>query len=729
MKLTPNRLALLICALFVVLSLTYARAVPLLEASDEAAHFLYTHHLLVDRGLPVISTREQIADEDDLARRWSVESHHPPLYYAIGALLISPTQRADLEAYLQPNPLIFLRGIMADNHNKWLHPLDANGDTALAIWILRGYSLALSVVTLWLIYQAATLAMGSTVGLIALLIAAHLPTLLNIGSSVNNDNLVTLLYTAGVYWTLRLWHQRAIRPRDILAISAILCAIALTKITGLTLFAVVYGGVLLGVWRGHYPLRAALQLIVISLGVAAVGAGWWYLRNWTLYGDPIASAMTATLWGREFAKPTESGDLLAELSRVGRSFWMMTGHLHQPVWGATWGYLYVALITVLGVAGIIRRRPRGDVLLLLGGVVVLLVTTLAVGTRSIDISYGRLLFPALVGFIPLMAFGWRQLLGRFAPLLVIPLAVWAWQFPLTTLPAAYPVLTPVATLPNDAVPVNVRAGDLAIVGYQAHTRTATAGDPLAFSLYLRGENPQNPALFVTVLDPITQTAYATSAIYPGGAPTDTRPNADTLYHAPIRLQLPDDLPVLSPRQLRLQLGWQAPLDTDYLPLTAGDNAPLDALVLDAAVLVDARYQPPVYPQAVEGVTFGDALRLSSYAVTQQDSALTVDLAWDVAAPLTGDWVLTVQLLDSTQTLIAQQDGAIAGYPSAAWQGGTRFTESRTLTLPDTLPAGAYHVWLGWYELADFTRLQVTVQEQDSERTANTLYLLETVTVR
>src|SRR5690606_3989644 len=155
-------------------------------------------------------------------------------------------------------------------------------------------------------------------------------------------------------------------------------------------------------------------------------------------------------------------------------------------------------------------------------------------TRSIDISYGRLLFPALIGFAPLLAFGLRTILRWFAPLLIVQLALFALFFALEDVPRAYPHLDQVAILPADTTPVNVSdganasGGGLTIVGDPSRTQTVAPGGGLDFDVYLTGTHDDNPALFLTVLDPLTEEALPTAAVYPGGAATDTLP-VGTLY--------------------------------------------------------------------------------------------------------------------------------------------------------------------------------------------------------
>jgi len=64
-------------------------------------------------------------------------------------------------------------------------------------------------------------------------------------------------------------------------------------------------------------------LIVISLLVSAVLAGWWYVRNLTLYGDPLAMQATLTIWSRGGMPITGS-----EIKGIWESIWMILGNFN-----------------------------------------------------------------------------------------------------------------------------------------------------------------------------------------------------------------------------------------------------------------------------------------------------------------------------------------------------------------------------------------------------------------
>jgi hypothetical protein len=722
---------------FALLVHSYAQATPIFEASDEAAHFLYIHTLIEQGQLPVILSREQIATAPTPAERWSIEAHQPPLYYALGALLIAWTDRGDLDEYLRPNDLIFVRGETADNHNQWLHsPTRGGAQTALAVTILRLYSLSLGVGTLWLVFLTARLALRSTTpALLAMLLTASVPSFVAISGSINNDNLTTLLYCAGLYWIMRCWRNALLTRRDMLAGSAVLALIALTKVNGLSLFGLVYLVLLAGVRNKRWSRQRALQFVGLSLIITLVLTGWWYARNVQLYGDPLALEATASLWSRAYEIAPTSGNALAELMRIFRSFWMMVGYLHLPVYGPVWLYFYAALITLAALVGLIIAWQRGrlpkSVLLILLLACAIVILTLLVGTRSVDISYGRLLFPMLAAFAPLLIASWRMLLPRALSFLpVVPLILAAMLMPLDTLRSAYPRLIAVTSSDVGGVPVQIDAEGLNIVRYRLLSENTARDAEIRLTLDIQGHHPQNPYLAITAVDPVTLDRLGHASVYPGLSPTDAL-DPDRVYRASLAFQLdPPDGRAHPPRRVLLRLEWITPVDGRTLMMRQTDGSDLEALLLNGPTWIDPRYQTEA-PQFPARMTFGGqgepagAIALTGYGFDRDPDdlsagdALHVDLHWRAQSPLADDWILTVQLLDMAGRLIAQDDDSPAGYPTSAWITGTEFVETRTLVIPPDTAPGTYRVWVGWYRLADLQRL--TAQGDEA---ANDLYPLE-----
>jgi 4-amino-4-deoxy-L-arabinose transferase-like glycosyltransferase len=82
------RSLLLIAILYLAMTLTYLIAVPVGEAPDEPAHFLYAQHL-ADTGTPPAQPppqRDSFWKNDFVTSNY--EWHHPPFYYTLGALVL-----------------------------------------------------------------------------------------------------------------------------------------------------------------------------------------------------------------------------------------------------------------------------------------------------------------------------------------------------------------------------------------------------------------------------------------------------------------------------------------------------------------------------------------------------------------------------------------------------------------------------------------------------------------
>ncbi len=749
---------LIICVYFLLLTVNYARVTPIFEASDEAAHFLNIYTLAEEGELPRILSREQIAVQTRPTKLWAIETHQPPLYYATAAPLVAAiSDLNDINTFLRSNDLIFIKGVLAANHNKWLHsPERSSDDTYRAVIAVRGLSMLMGIGTLLCVYASAFLVFDDRVkATAAMLLVASIPTFVAISASVNNDNLVTLLYSIGIYWCLRTW-KYGIGRFDEALIAGILAAIALTKLSGLSLFVIVYGVLIVGVWRKRYPRAQALRVIVVSLVAVTVFAGWWYARNLDLYGDPLALAATQALWGREYEVAATSGEPLEELVRIGRSFWLMIGHLHLPVYGPDWFYGYAGVSVLLaimgGLAAVLRRTRSASASFQQDGLFFSLIVcgivgfTLLFGTRSVDISYGRLLFPALVGFAILVVWGIGVLIenvlfnrlftkgvARYAPtigmsILLLPLIGMTIYTPLGIIPTAYAQLESVAHVPLRFVPLDVSAETINLSGYRIPQKIAHREGHIEFELIFQGAHEQNPALLVTVIDAITLERLGHVEVYPGMAPTDTLDPAQ-LYRAKVRIPLNEiGDAVLSPRGVRVQVAWYSPSAFRDIPMINGEAAPIDVLLLDGPLLLDDRYNQP-QPEVKVSARFGDAIQLQGFEISktnvQPGDSIQVETLWQALDALDEDWNLTVQLVDRNNNLLAQADGELPGLPTVIWEKGMQTIETRTLLIPEDAETGEYRLLVGWYRLSDFMRLPVVETEGTAQ---DNLVELEIVSV-
>ncbi len=725
--------ALVISLYFVLLALAYGMATPIFEGPDEAGHFFYVQVLLETGELPPLLDYESMwAGEES-----TLQAHHPPLYYFLGAPLVALTERADLDDYTFINPFAASGTASYNNLNAWVHRLQPRGDTHLAVWMLRLLSISMGTVTLWLVYGTAQTVSGSRgIGLAAMLLVASLPTFIFVSAMASNDNLTTMLYAAGTFWTVRIWQKQTISLRDMLLLGLILAGIALTKLNGLTLFGVVWGALILGMLLRRLSWKQVLLSIGISGAMAALLAGWWYLRNLQVYGDPFALDATLRIWSRG-SPPRTLEAALFEARGVWESFWFVLGAFN--VRGADWVYSLAALLTAVGGAGLLvafwRRQSLRWLLLILLGIVLLAITALILATRQINVSQGRILFPMLAAWGTLMVIGWRELLGkRFYALLLIPLVIAALSGPFALRrDFAFPQI--VGQLPADAIPLNAFVGNLEMVGYRLHQTHFYTDDVFAMTLYVRGNHPQNPALFVKLIDPVSDVPVGGVDTYPGMTLTEDF-SPDVIYAIPIRFEV-DETRVTGffSRQMDLVIGWRIvdPADLDVLNVLPWRDAvgnPLDTLRVPASVFVQPDYKAE-FARMVEGVQFGENIALLGTTLSatelQPGEALEVTTAWETLATPNRDWVLSVGLVDDTFSLVTNADGDPAFFPTSGWLPGLQHNDTRTLIIPPETAPGEYRLYLAWYDRSTGERL---IPQGSASDTARRVWLLpETVTIR
>ncbi len=682
----------LIVVYFVGLVTAYSAFIPIFEGSDEAEHFLYVHSILTDDALPVIRSRaEVVTTSTTAAELWNNHTHHAPLYYLLGAVVVGWTERADIEDYLRPNDVIFVRGLRENNPNKWLYsPYPPSGDTARAVYTLRMLNGLLGVVTLGLIYATTYAAWQKRdVACVAMFITASIPSFVAAHAGVNNDALVIMLYSAGVLWLIKTWQAAHISRWQMVFISLIIAGAALAKLTGLSLLGVVVLVLMAGVWRGRFSLRQVVGTVACIVLIVGVLVGWWYVRNLMLYGDFFALSATQSLWGRDFDIATEQASLLDETVRLARSFWLMIGYRHQPLLASDSFLAYGLLLILLGGLGAVYRMARKQhsaiivICLLVCGVVLL---SLVVGTRDVDISYGRILFPALSALMALVALGLWRVAGRWGSLVMVaPLMFFSVGVP-AQIATTYPRLA--VLTPADAPVEGLMIEDVRFL-----QSTIATGQALRFELTFAGTHPDNPYLLATAIDSITQERLGHVEVYPGTAATSTL-KCDGRYRATVTIPLIHTQAPLSPRLINVALRW-----------SNSSDAP--SAYYEGALLIDPRYTASV-PLVVYPVRFDDVILLEGYTLQLADESIRLQSWWRSLRPTPDDsWILTVQLLDADGQLVAQTDGWSPAYPSERWMNDVVFIDERVLNIPPQTPPGDYVLMVAWYRLSDLLRLQVT----------------------
>ncbi len=112
------------------------------------------------------------------------------------------------------------------------------------------------------------------------------------------------------------------------------------------------------------------------------------------------------------------------------------------------------------------------------------------------------------------------------------------------------------------------------------------------------------------------------------------------------------------------------------------------------------------PQEQTGVAFGDIITLDSYAIGARElssgDVLPVQLVWSTNGSLDRRYKVFLQLLDADGRLAAQRDSEPAGGSARTtdWQVGEAIVDRHALLTPPDLPAGAYTLIAGLYDISD-----------------------------
>ena len=526
-----------ILLLFMLLGVWYSLAVPPFETPDEIYHYAFARHLAQGNPLPVQSVNRK--------GPWEQEGSQAPLYYMLVGWLTAGIDQHDMADLATLNPRANIGDpLFPGNKNRMLYsaaPRPLQGAN-LALHIGRWFSLCLGTITLWLTYLTAKLAFprSQDIAVFTLLFVASIPQFSFITASFSNDNMIIVTSAAVLYWLARLLAKQAAsnsdaeRPDFVLTPSVgtsklwewvvlglLLGLAALSKLQGLGLFVLSALAVLMLAWTRRdwwLPLRVLLPVALPALALA----GWWYWRNYTLYGDWSGLKALLDRNGMRHDSLTLTG-LWQEFRGLRYSFWGLFGwfNLLLPIWV----YTVLDMVTLIALSGLVwrtvrtrysvsvRQMPFVRVRLLIVVWAALSLALLFYWIRQATGSQGRLLFPAIGAFAMLGLMGltvWLRYLPlrwRLGALFTLPglLISCSLLTLLVLLPASYAAPKPVAGLPAAAKPVDVVYGDqeqITLLGLETPTARFKPGDRVPVTLYLQASQKlkQDYQLFIQFLD-------------------------------------------------------------------------------------------------------------------------------------------------------------------------------------------------------------------------------------
>ena len=716
---STNRVRPLLAILgaFIVLSALYGWATPIFEASDELWHFGMVDYIAENGALPV--------QEIGVETAYRQEGSQPPLYYVLSALLVRGIDRGDFEALAERNPHA-LTGIpgAASNKNMLLHDSlnPAPTGTALAVYVLRGFSVLLGLVTVTAVYLIGLRLGGRTYAALAAGLTAFNPMFVFISASVNNDNLVTALNSLVILQlVVVLW--QGLSWRRSLGIAVLVALASLSKLSGLVLVPVIvavaaYLGWRDKDWRGFVTLG-----VMMAVAWGAI-AGWWYLRNLQLYGELFGTSTMVAVAGPRLEAFTPI-TLINEFEGFRVSYWGLFGGVNVLAWAPF--YWLTDALTVLALTGLalavyevypyiyrsLSRYRRlysvQDLLnsywllcaLLFAVIFMLALGSLIAWTAQTYASQGRLLFPFIAAISPLLATGllhWmRRQRARYASIFLGVFGGVALLMPFLAIRPAYAPPRPLAELPPSATPVYARYGDVELIGYEVDDELYRAGERLPITVYWRAlsQTERDLSAYLTVINPAGE-AIGKVDTYPGGGTLRTTTwTPGTII--PDRYELPLD--GAGDFDLRLQVGWWHFPSGEVLMPTDADSAPLESVLLDVGGYSGGRTLRVGEP--VNGrVVYDGRIRLRAYEIVD---GRNVVFTWQALRGVEADYTIFVQLFNEAGEIVAQGDRPpplATGY----WERGETVVSRHDLTYDQPLTAGRYTMIVGWYDAATGERL-------------------------
>ncbi len=247
-----------------------------------------------------------------------------------------------------------------------------------------------------------------------------------------------------------------------------------------------------------------------------------------------------------------------------------------------------------------------------------------------------------------------------------------------------------SAVPASAVPLDIRFGEIHLVGFETPNARYAPADVIPITLYWQAD-ARSAIDYSLSLKAITNDTAVVGSVdsYPGwGSLRTSTWQTGVIYADQYLVPLFPDARGYSPLRINVHW-WQYP---DGASLSISENGqPVPAALLPVGAFTDNT--PLVVPEnlfTTPPVDFGNTFRLLGY--DRRNEALT--LLWEASTVPQENYTVFVQVL-SEDGIVAQGD-APPVLPTQYLRTGEQFITQHTLTTLQTLQ-GTYPLVVGWYQ--------------------------------
>ncbi len=450
-------------------------------------------------------------------------------------------------------------------------------------------------------------------------------------------------------------------------------------------------------------------------GTALAVAGWWYWRNWRLYGDWLGWEQFLGLVGRR-AEPATLIQLWGERVGFVQAYWGLFGGVSVPM--PDWIYTIFNAIVVAAALGLawgllraIRRQSIGQVDLALWAILVawlgLLIAGLARWTSLTQASQGRLLFPGIAAISLFIAAGLRQWWRRLPWVVVAWMGVVAASVPWAVIAPHYAPPPNLAPAEVAAIPSRLGAvfgNEMKLLGYHLQGDRLRPGEVVRVTLYWQSliAMDRNWSVFVHVVDD-SGLIVAQRDRYPGeGSLATTQLQPGQILADRFAIRLPPA--TYTPAQAHLSVGLYDHLDGTRLAVAGGG----DALEFGRLELVpNAGAVPNPLGQNID-----NQIELAGYDLTARSlrpgGTLDLTLFWRALAEVRQNYSVSARVRQADGTRWAVQDSwpQQGAAPTSSWRLGQLITDTYRLQLDAATPPGQYELEVVVYDPGSLKPLQL-----------------------